>query len=82
MSGWIKRKDCLPKGERGCPFVPVLFALRVGTRPVCAGRYMKRSRQWVSLQGVAFTNAEVTHWMPLPEPPQATPQKSMRGNKT
>lgn len=74
MAKWIPVGKRLPKPEvvdgEIAWFVPILFALHVGVNKVCAGRYVPGTRFcWRSLQGTEYTNAEVSHWMPLPAPP-------------
>jgi len=73
--GWISVEERLPEPEVvdgfRAPFVPVIFYHKI--EGVCAGRYFPASKprnaKWWSLQGINFTNRQVTHWQPLPPPP-------------
>lgn len=55
-------------------FVPVLFfaTTAIFERGVCAGRfyYKRNGSYFVSLQGSRFRSLDVSHWMPMPEPPR------------
>ena len=73
--GWISMENRFPEPEVvdgfRAPFVPVIFYHKI--EGVCAGRYFPASKprnaKWWSLQGINFTNRQVTHWQPLPPPP-------------
>ncbi len=67
---WIPVEKRLPEDGK-----PVLCATDVGVEVLWLG---EQPRFWLSEQGYAFDNrdpktANVTHWMPLPEPPEAKP---------
>lgn len=67
---WIPVEERLPEDGK-----PVLCATDVGVEVLWLG---EQPRFWLSEQGYAFDNrdpktANVTHWMPLPEPPEAKP---------
>lgn len=71
---WIKLKVTdarLRNGHVG--FVPVIFFATtvIYERGVCAGRfyYRRNGSYFVSLQGTRYRSVEVSHWMPMPEPP-------------
>lgn len=70
------------------PFVPVLFYAGGCISGVCAGRYFppfgRRKRAvWFSLQGrridTGATDAQVTHWAPMPDPPRPASPESEGG---
>jgi hypothetical protein len=65
-------------GYLGHPFFPVLFHNKIDG--VCAGRFFAAQRKggvwpphakrFISLQGERYAVKDVTHWMPLPDPPE------------
>ena len=57
-SGWISVEDRLPESIK-----PVLASLNGPTILIC--RYHPDNKEWISY------NDFVTHWMPLPSPPEA-----------
>lgn len=67
---WISVKDKLPqKGENGFP--TVIVYTKVGE--VAVGFLDCRSHEWWVLHdydACAEFSSDVTHWMPLPEPPK------------
>lgn len=73
---WVSVRTALPQpqridGDEVAPYVPVLF-YSSSEKKVCAGRYFPNTGEWVSLQRRIFLPHEVTHWMPLPPPPNPT----------
>ena len=73
---WIPLAKRKPRFVRmrlyyGFKFSPVLFF--VPGEGICAGRYLKPPKYaaWFeSLQGLFFSEKDVTHWMPMPAPPK------------
>ena len=58
---WISVKDRLPK-----PNVPVLVTRDYGWGCVVDRDVLSKNGEWCYLE----RNCEVTHWMPMPEPPK------------
>ena len=70
MSEWISVKDRLPEGEED-----VLVCLT--SKELVVGAFVETpisdDRLWMLSHGedfYAFSSCGVTHWMPLPEPPE------------
>ena len=59
---WIPVTERLPGDSRG-----VILCTR--SRIVGVGFYDKHTRNWVQLYSGGGICVDVTHWMPLPEPP-------------
>jgi len=67
MDKWISVKDRLPKYKK----MVILFCPGYSGRPILEGSLYdtnENGNNWVD--GVGFARSGVTHWMPLPEPPQ------------
>ena len=67
MNGWISVKDKLPEYKNNI----ILYAPGYSGRPVRMGWLDKtdeNGHNWRDAQG--FGILSVTHWMPLPEPPE------------
>ena len=62
-SSWISVKDRLPEGGK-C----VLVYSQDGG--VAEGKYNARFKEWVQFRWSVTDLKNVTHWMPLPEPPK------------
>lgn len=62
---WISVKDRLPEKNKN-----VILAVEGLTYQVCYGFY-ECSMFHIFYTNGAFPNNRVTHWMPLPEPPEA-----------
>lgn len=72
MSIWISVKDKIPEiGNQAAPYnwsEPVFCYLTDKTRHIA---YLTDVGFWVNFQGkYHIPNEYVTHWMPLPEPPE------------
>jgi hypothetical protein len=66
MSQWFKTSEGLPQhGEPVLLWVPVGRAMRVRI-----ATYNSFTGRWWA--GVSFSASEVSHWMPLPAPPEGT----------
>ena len=64
--GWISTADRLPN-----PFESVLMHTPEDSPlPVVHEGYLTCNEIWMSLYREAYTLSEVTHWMPMPEPPK------------
>jgi hypothetical protein len=63
LRGWIAVTDELPRS-----LTDVLIALPDCPDPVDLG-FLDKSRKW-RLTGYTIPEMTVTHWMPLPEPPE------------
>lgn len=78
MSEWIsvkdERKPILSDGEDSISETVLLYvpswANRRWIRPIVLGDYLHRSRQFRP-HGSSGCEKLVTHWMPLPAPPEA-----------
>lgn len=73
MSEWISVEDRLPlipDSTKGS-FHSVLVIVTDGIRVDCVDFQASRRNQWAawSIYG-AIGPSEITHWMPLPEPPK------------
>lgn len=78
---WVPVSERLPEpeviGDARAPFVPCIFF--VPRDGIIAGRlypYRESGEEddlWESLQGAQYTTEQVTHWMPLPAPPEEKP---------
>ena len=72
VQGWIPVTERLPNCN-GCYLVwrPHFFGGKIGMPSIC---YFDGSNTWHVSYGVDFTRTlhpeDVTHWMPLPEPPK------------
>lgn len=62
LTGWISVKDRLPETDDR---VLVCTVTKKGRQNIITGDYATRSKVWV-----CGMNMNVTHWMPLPEPPE------------
>lgn len=62
---WIPVTERLPEDKKD---VLAVVRYRNGTAGVNQGWYSYLNEQWCI--GIFETNAPVTHWMPLPEPPK------------
>ena len=60
---WISVKERLPEDSRS-----VILCTR--SRIVGVGFYSKTTRNWVQHYSGGGIYVDVTHWMPLPEPPK------------
>ena len=60
---WIKCSDKLPSG----PY-RVLVNPRKGGMAVA--EYHKEIKYWCDVDGGYYSPLNITHWMPLPEPPE------------
>lgn len=67
MPDWISVEERLPE-----PFVSVLaYIPSESPLPTVHESYIADHDTWVNiLLGEKYANGEVTHWMPLPEPPK------------
>lgn len=66
MGEWIRTEDRLP--ER---FVSVLMHTPEDSPlPVVHEGYLTHDDIWLSIYGEGYTLQEVTHWMPMPNPPK------------
>ena len=71
QSGWISVKDRLPENDH-----TVLVTRKIGKRAyVEVANYFPESGEWDDpmseyLIGKALPSVTVTHWMPMPEPPE------------
>ena len=72
MSNWISVKDRLPEDQDECfIFVPTFDSRGVKSTPyVLHGTYWEECEEWTTCEGENFSIDEVTHWQPLPEPPE------------
>ena len=73
MSTWIKCSERMPIDNEMVLFYVLLDKdIYVGAY-LCVGAYLPPSSfgkaGWVESGGVSWQDADVTHWMPLPEPP-------------
>lgn len=84
MSEWISVKDRLPEElpeNTGRKTISCLVALK-SCYPKGKATIQKRQRQWIPYYDGSFVGWEwsrigaqrVTHWMPLPEPPEENQQ--------
>lgn len=66
MAEWISVKDRLPEDEK-----QVLVYDRIH-KTCTIGNYKKTEENdyWVAYQGESSIWYNITHWMPLPEPPK------------
>ena len=63
---WISVKDRLPEWD-----APVLVAYQVGPEPdVDIARLLPHSGRWYRSGSFALREGDVTHWQPLPPPPE------------
>ena len=71
MSGWISVKDRLPDGPQR-----VLVNIKECGRLVCglSGNWNEEDvfipYRWGCINDIDFDLSDVTHWMPLPQPPK------------
>ena len=69
MNEWIKTSDKLPRDKR-----IVLFVVNWGETPrIAKGWHVASVPQWIAEEGILFHSMSyswITHWMPLPEPPE------------
>lgn len=63
---WISVKERLPEQQK-----PVLVFMSYGKMDVC---YLDGEATFRQAVRAEHTNGDVTHWMPLPEPPTADQQ--------
>ena len=72
MSDWISVDDFLPEPEKDV----LCYCVRgISYGMTVAGRFYKSLSDedgitWMSFETEDVTKYEVTHWMPLPEPPK------------
>jgi hypothetical protein len=74
MSEWISAKDALPEVNLSISSQKVIIAMGVKHKQIAFGWYRKlhydHSWKWVTGDNEPFEKQElITHWMPLPEPP-------------
>ena len=65
MTKWISVKDQMPKDEQ-----KVLFFVRDRENMYAGQFFSERQRFEENLDGWWFDEENITHWMPLPEPPK------------
>lgn len=72
-SGWITCNKKMPEDDEEVLFA-VAYPWDKGKKPkVALGRhYTKNEKGWWTAYYGAFLDYEVTHWMPLPAPPEVT----------
>lgn len=71
ISGWIPCSDRMPEnGEEVLLAVAVPWEKGKKPRVTFGRRYDKNGKRWWSVYYCTFSDNEVTHWMPLPEPPK------------
>lgn len=74
---WISVKDRLPEftDKYGIASDRVLVAMGANDKLIKFGKY--RIKEWISDDNVPFVKQElITHWMPLPEPPEDDEEQS------
>ncbi|KGK96184.1 MULTISPECIES: DUF551 domain-containing protein [Pseudomonas syringae group] len=72
MSEWIKCTDMLPElapGDDECSSNVLVYEVDIGARMIQAF-YSRDDELWYD-EGGDQLDGEVTHWMPLPQPPTA-----------
>jgi hypothetical protein len=68
MSEWISAKDNLPETSESQPMSKIVFGT---TGPNTVGLFRYHRGAWAYVPPIkAWPAPEVTHWMPLPEPPK------------
>jgi len=67
MNEWISVKDELPDFKRGTTDYVLVRVDDIGTKIGCL---FAANGKWV-INGVAFYKDSITHWMPLPKPPES-----------
>ena len=68
MTEWISVKDRLPENYKNVLCVSKFLDIRDITVAHCWESYQKESF-WMDTHSFPLT--DITHWMPLPEPPNA-----------
>lgn len=69
MSEWIDVRQDLPKPTACNESDAVLVAIYGGD--IAVADYDYDVMRWISDEGFSFANGTVTHWMPLPAPPDS-----------
>lgn len=67
MNDWISVNDKMPDDET----VVLVFAPEDKSEPVWLGYFVSELNVWSDPTG-AYIDEEITHWMPLPEPPNVS----------
>ncbi|ONN71694.1 DUF551 domain-containing protein [Pseudomonas oryzihabitans] len=71
MSEWISARDRLPEiDEIGMSACVLIYMPGCGEMSIKVGSYQEdtNGKTWVDENG--YSEPDVTHWMPLPEPPK------------
>jgi hypothetical protein len=70
--GWIPTSECVPDTKTGFVLIYIDFHEPHTMSAVRLGYYDEQSEVWRSqIMGRLQPHWEVTHWMRLPEPPEA-----------
>lgn len=71
MNNWISVKDNLP--QKDCVVIAVLQTLdwcKQNKKVICICCYYSNNKTFIKHDGKYDDVVNITHWMPLPEPPK------------